>query len=93
VTCQKCHPKANENFALFSPHADPKDKARNPGLYYAAQFMNYLMIGVFAFFGLHTSLWLTRSMIEMDRARKSAGGPREEPDRGDEEGGDGPQDD
>jgi DnaJ-class molecular chaperone len=93
VTCQKCHPKANENFVLFSPHADPKDKSRNPGLYYTAQFMNYLMIGVFAFFGLHTSLWLTRSMIEMGRARKSTGGLREEPDRGDEEGGDGPQDD
>ena len=78
VTCQKCHPKANENFALFSPHADPKDKERNPGLYYVARFMNYLMIGVFAFFGLHTSLWLTRSMIELSRARRRPGGESRE---------------
>lgn len=92
ATCRQCHPKANENFVQFSPHADPKDKKRNPGLYYAAQFMNYLMIGVFAFFGLHTSLWLTRSMIEVKRAGKPTGGVPEESDRGDEEGGDGSRD-
>lgn len=78
VTCQKCHPKANENFVQFSPHADPKDKERNPGLYYAARFMNALMVGVFAFFGLHTSLWLTRSMIELSRARRRPRGESRE---------------
>lgn len=84
ATCQKCHLKANENFVQFSPHADPKDKERNPGLYYAAQFMNYLMIGVFAFFGLHTSLWLSRSMIELGRARKGLQEDRRQrPDRED----------
>ncbi len=92
ATCRRCHPKANENFAQYSPHADPHDKERNPGLYYAARFMNTLMIGVFAFFGLHTSLWLTRSMIEMGRAKKrSAREPREELRRDDEEEGDDPR--
>lgn len=92
ATCQQCHPKANENFAQFSPHADPKDKERNPGLYYAAQFMNYLMIGVFAFFGLHTSLWLSRSMIEIARTRKSLPEEVEQKrDRDEGEGGNGPR--
>jgi DnaJ-class molecular chaperone len=64
-TCQKCHPKANANFAQFSPHADYSDKKRNPGLYYAAIFMHTLLIGVFVFFGLHTCLWLFRSISDM----------------------------
>lgn len=92
ATCQKCHPKANENFAQFSPHADPRDKERNPGLYYAARFMNGLMIGVFAFFGIHTSLWLSRSMIEMGKAnRRKAAQSAEDVDHDEGQGGDGPQ--
>ena len=63
-TCQKCHPKANASFARFSPHADPSNKERNPGLYYAALSMRWLIIGVFAFFGLHTVLWFGRSLHE-----------------------------
>jgi len=74
-TCQKCHPKANANFVRFSPHADPNDKARNPGLYYIAGFMNILVFGVFLFFGLHTALWLFRSTLEVWRRRKSPGEP------------------
>jgi hypothetical protein len=54
--------------------------------------MNVLMIGVFAFFGLHTSLWLTRSMIEMGRARKPPGESRKEPIGEDGEGENGSRD-
>jgi DnaJ-class molecular chaperone len=75
ATCQKCHPQANANFARFSPHADPDNKERNPGLYYTARFMNFLIIGTFIFFGLHTILWLSRSLIER---RKPDGSPPEE---------------
>jgi nitrate/TMAO reductase-like tetraheme cytochrome c subunit len=64
-TCQKCHPQANATFAQFSPHADYADKQRNPSLYYAAIFMKALLAGVFIFFGLHTCLWLVRSIIEV----------------------------
>jgi len=64
ATCQKCHADANANFAKFSPHADPADRERYPVLYYTAQFMTLLIIGTFAFFGLHTVLWLIRSLIE-----------------------------
>ncbi len=70
-TCQKCHPKASPSFVLFSPHADPSDKDRNPSLYYAAVFMHWLLAGVFIFFGLHGVLWLLRSSIEVWRRRRS----------------------
>lgn len=90
ATCQKCHPKANENFARFSPHANPKDKERNPGLYYAARFMTILLVGVFVFFGLHTSLWLSRSIFEQVRLRWPPKKPEGEgPDHDEEERGDG----
>ncbi len=61
-TCQKCHAGASENFASFDPHADRRDKTRDPVYYYAAKFMEYLLFGVFAFFGIHTAFWLYRSL-------------------------------
>ncbi len=70
-TCQKCHAQANATFAQFSPHADYADKQRNPGLYYAAIFMKALLAGVFIFFGLHTCLWLVRSIIELWSKKRS----------------------
>ena len=73
ATCQKCHPQANASFVLFSPHADPADKDRNPSLYYVARFMHALLAGVFIFFGLHGALWLLRSSIELWRRRGSSG--------------------
>jgi hypothetical protein len=84
ATCQKCHPRASANFARFSPHADPHDKEKSPSLYYTALFMNTLMLGVFAFFGLHTALWLFRSMLEMARQRRPWG-EQEGPDHDGEE--------
>lgn len=60
-TCRKCHPSATESFAKYDPHADPHDRSRNAGLYYAKTLMDTLLFGVFAFFGLHAALWLPRS--------------------------------
>lgn len=85
-TCKKCHPEANENFVRFSPHADPGDKHKNPGLYYAARFMNSLLVGVFLFFGIHTSLWMFRST--MVGWRRKPPDEREEPVDPDKENGD-----
>ncbi len=59
-TCQKCHAGANSNFAQYDPHADPGNRARNPVLYYTARFMDWLIVGVFVFFGFHTALWAGR---------------------------------
>jgi nitrate/TMAO reductase-like tetraheme cytochrome c subunit len=67
ATCGKCHKGSNANFVQFAPHADVHDRDRYPWLYYTAFFMNTLIIGVFAFFGLHTVLWFIRSMVEQAR--------------------------
>ena len=78
-TCQQCHPNATEGFTQYDPHADKHDAARNPALYYASQFMTWLLLGVFGFFGLHAALWFPRGLAERRRwAREehddSAGG-------------------
>ena len=69
-TCGKCHPGSNRNFAEMMVHADYRDKAEHPLLYYVWLFMTILLISVFGFFGIHTILWLPRSWIERFRARK-----------------------
>jgi cytochrome b subunit of formate dehydrogenase len=61
-TCRKCHPAANENFAQYIVHADHSNKEAYPQLYYVFWGMTALLVGTFAFFALHTLLWLYRSM-------------------------------
>ncbi len=61
-TCQKCHAGASANFASFDPHADRHNKERDPFYWYAAKFMEFLLFGVFGFFGIHTAFWLYRSL-------------------------------
>lgn len=73
-TCQKCHEGANANFARYDPHANAHDHERGPFLYYSARFMELLLVGVFGFFGIHTTLWFARSWQEVRRRR----GAREE---------------
>jgi len=60
ATCSKCHTGANANFVKYQPHANQHDPKRLPQLYYAARFMDVLLLGVFTFFGLHTVLWFVR---------------------------------
>jgi hypothetical protein len=79
TTCRQCHPSATENVVGYDPHADKRDRVRSPHVYYAAQFMNVLLAGVFTFFGLHTTLWFWRGF----RDRRSASIPeRQDDDRG-----------
>jgi hypothetical protein len=75
-TCQKCHAGASENFAMWDPHANRHDRARNPLLYFSGKFMDWLLVGVFGFFGLHTLLWFIRELREKiaRRAPPGAGG-------------------
>ena len=61
ATCQKCHPGATASFAKYIPHADPLDAKHYPQLHWTFVAMTALLIGVFAFFGAHTGLWLFRS--------------------------------
>jgi Cytochrome c3 len=71
-TCRSCHPGANANFVAYKPHGNPHDRAGDPILYYTRLFMVWLLIGVFSFFGLHTVLWLLRSLREV-RERRGGG--------------------
>lgn len=62
-TCSKCHTDVNANFATYSPHPQPKDPEKSLLVYYVSHFMEWLLIGVFSFFGIHTLLWLQRSLV------------------------------
>jgi cytochrome b subunit of formate dehydrogenase len=61
-TCKQCHEDANPNFANYIVHADHNDREAYPQLYYVFWGMTALLVGTFAFFALHTLLWLYRSM-------------------------------
>ncbi len=61
-TCQQCHPGATAKFTEYQPHANPLDKANYPLLNKVFLFMTALLIGTFAFFGIHTAFWLFRSI-------------------------------
>ncbi len=51
-----------------------RDRQGEPLLYYTRLFMVWLLIGVFSFFGLHTLLWLLRSLKEVREHRAGRGG-------------------
>ena len=59
-TCQKCHKGATAGFVTFSPHGNTHDFKRYPLLWVASKFMIGLLLGVFAFFWLHSALWFYR---------------------------------
>ncbi|MCC6409405.1 MAG: hypothetical protein IT453_19760 [Planctomycetes bacterium] len=60
-TCGKCHEDSHEQFAGFLTHATHRDKERYPTLYWVFVSMTVLLVGTFAFFWLHTAIWLPRS--------------------------------
>ncbi|CAB1367399.1 cytochrome C [Denitratisoma oestradiolicum] len=65
-TCKQCHngkkdlPEATAGFASFGAHATTHDFKHYPQLWIASKFMVALLIGVFAFFWLHSGLWYYR---------------------------------
>jgi len=63
-TCKKCHPDASKSFTGYLTHATHSNKAKYPSLYYSFWAMTGLLVGTFTFFGLHTLLWIPRSLIE-----------------------------
>ena len=66
-TCGRCHKNATVAFVTYDPHAEPKDKRRSLVIYSTYTFMSLLFLGVFGFFGLHTLLWLQRSIVGVVR--------------------------
>ena len=77
-TCGKCHEDITAGFATFDPHNDPTNPDDNYIVYVIYVFMTSLLIGVFAFFGIHDLLWLQRGLVgflrgEFDEERKANG--------------------
>ena len=72
-TCGKCHANVNASFLTFDPHANPADPKRNPILHWLYLGMTGLLMGVFAFFGLHGLLWLQRAVVALLRGEEFAG--------------------
>jgi cytochrome b subunit of formate dehydrogenase/uncharacterized protein with PIN domain len=70
ATCQKCHPGANRRFAGYLTHSTHHDPKKYPILFWTFWGMTSLLIGTFAFFGVHTLLWLPRA-VQMRRELNS----------------------
>ncbi len=68
-TCKKCHENANVKFTGYLSHATHND---NDVLYYTFWGMTSLLLGVFGFFGLHTLLWIPRSIVEARKKKQHA---------------------
>lgn len=62
-TCSTCHTNVNANFATYSPHPEPNDPEKSALVYYVSHFMEWLLLGTFSFFGIHTLLWIQRSIV------------------------------
>lgn len=70
-TCQQCHNSkkpgmvlATQGFVTFGPHANGHDFNKYPQMWLATKLMVGLLIGVFAFFWLHSGLWYYREWQE-----------------------------
>ena len=63
ATCGQCHDDVSQSFVSYDPHNDPTNPDDNYVVYIVWFFMTALLIGVFAFFGVHDLLWLQRSLV------------------------------
>jgi cytochrome b subunit of formate dehydrogenase len=67
ATCQQCHPGATRRFAGYLTHATHHDPKKYPWLFWTFWSMTALLVGTFTMSGIHTLLWLPRS-LQMRRA-------------------------
>ncbi len=70
TTCRKCHTDANMKFTGYLTHATHHNKSKFPWLFYTYWAMTGLLVSVFLFFGLHTLLWIPRSIAAMRNNKK-----------------------
>lgn len=78
-TCTQCHNDkkpgmrdATPGFASFGPHANTHDFEKYPQMFVAGKFMVALLIGVFAFFWLHSGLWYYREWRDRKEGKPHA---------------------
>jgi len=70
ATCQTCHPEANENFAGFLVHVDPKDPTDNFWVFLFWLAYVLLIATVFTFGGVHTVMYIYRGIKDGLYGRK-----------------------
>ena len=68
-TCARCHPGSNRKFTGYLTHATHHNRLKYPILFYTFWAMTLLVVGVFTFFGIHTVLWIPRSIRERLKLR------------------------
>ena len=78
ATCRHCHSAARGKFAGYQPHANPRDRAKNPALFWVWLFMNSVLTGTMVVWGAHTLLWYRRTLLDR-RRRKAARAAAAEP--------------
>jgi cytochrome b subunit of formate dehydrogenase len=61
-TCAQCHPGSNRRFAGYLTHATHHDPKTYPALFYTFWGMTLLLVCTFTLAGLHTLVWLPRSL-------------------------------
>lgn len=61
-TCKKCHTNANRQFAGYFTHATHHDPQKYPWLFWSFWGMTGLLVLTFVIAGVHTLLWLPRSL-------------------------------
>ena len=78
-TCMKCHndkkpgmKDATPGYVSFGPHANTHDFKKYPEMFVAGKFMVALLIGVFAFFWLHSGLWYYREWQDRRQGKPHA---------------------
>ena len=74
-SCQECHsgkkdvPLATAGFVSFSPHGTSDDFVTYPEIWLTTKFMIALLVGVFAFFWVHSILWWYREYMDRKQGK------------------------
>ncbi len=71
-TCKKCHEGASRQFAGYFTHATHHDPNKYPWLFWTFWGMTGLLVGTFFIAGLHTLLWLPRSIQWRKKLKKQS---------------------
>ncbi len=70
ATCAQCHSGSHRQFAGYLTHATHHDKEKYPVIHYTWLAMTSLLVGTFTFFGIHTLLWMPRSIQALRHSRQ-----------------------
>jgi uncharacterized protein with PIN domain len=82
-TCKSCHPGAQRQFAGYFTHATHHDPDKYPILFWTFWGMTALLVGTFLLAGLHTILWLPRSLQWRRELKRRMENPEETNDNED----------